>query len=85
MNQDEINAREWADPNNWHGRGSRGYFSRKDTRLWVPKRRGVGSTLNFAHRQAPIWFIGLLVCVPTLAILIKHIANYFGWLQIDSD
>jgi hypothetical protein len=35
MHQTEINKTEWSNPENW----SVGlYFSKKDSRTWVPKR-----------------------------------------------
>ena len=45
-------------PNHW--RLGVFYFNRQDRRLFVPKRRGFGRTLNFAHVGA--WLIvGVIV------------------------
>jgi uncharacterized membrane protein len=62
--QKELDEREWNDPRNWHWTF---YFSRKDSRTFVPRRRGHGSTVNFA-RWGTLWFFLLLMIAP-LAIL----------------
>ncbi|HYG25690.1 MAG TPA: DUF5808 domain-containing protein [Caulobacteraceae bacterium] len=56
---------EWADPQNWSGRFFAIYFSKRDPRLWVPKRRpGWGWTLNMGHPQAGAWLLGVIVLIP---------------------
>lgn len=46
------------------------YVNPHDPALWVPKRMGVGYTLNFAHAKA-WWILGLLLLVPiALAVLL---------------
>jgi hypothetical protein len=51
--QHVINEREWARPQNWHGRWVRWYSSPLVTRVWVPKPESQpGQTLNFAHGAA---------------------------------
>lgn len=47
MTQDQINQAELQNPQNYYLRIF--YFSRKDTRFLVPKRRGYGYTFNFAR------------------------------------
>ena len=64
MSQTEIDEGEWANPRNWHWSF---YFSRNDSRTFVPKRRGYGSTVNFA-RRGTLWFFLLLMLLP-LAII----------------
>jgi len=71
---DEIEQAEWAKPDNW-GDGPMGlYFSKRDRRLWVPKRQpGMGWTLNFAHRAAGLWIVGFGVlgaAIVALAFLV---------------
>ena len=45
--QAEINEVEWQNPANWHGPV---YFSRRDSRGFVPNRkRGIGPAINFAR------------------------------------
>lgn len=55
---------EWANSANW-GRGIFNfYFSKRDPRLWVPKRRpGRGWTLNMAHPRAGAVILGLILFV----------------------
>ena len=66
MNQDAINQREWDDPASW-ARGR--YSSPLDTRLWVPKRTGIGHALNFAHPGAKV-FLGGMAIVPLALLLV---------------
>jgi uncharacterized membrane protein len=68
MTQDEINRVEWENPANWSDNIVGVYFSKRDNRVWVPKRRpGVGWTLNLGHRWGAWWLVGLLVIPPVLA------------------
>jgi uncharacterized membrane protein len=46
------------DPNHW--RLGVFYFNRRDRRLFVPKRHGLGVTLNFGHVAAWV-IIGVIV------------------------
>jgi uncharacterized membrane protein len=70
MTQDDINREEWANPSNW-GDGPWGlYFSKRDSRAWVPKRqRWQGWTLNFGHRHAGMWVLGMTL-LPVLLVLL---------------
>lgn len=71
MNQNEINESEWKNPDNW---STFAYRSRADSRLFVPKRRGFGWTLNFARRGAAIltmFLMALPITAITLAILFR--------------
>ena len=64
--QDAVNDREWNNPANWrHGR----YSSRSDTRLWVPKRAGIGQALNFAHPGAKVFLAGMCI-IPAALLLV---------------
>lgn len=50
--QDEINQAEWENPDNW----STIYFSKKDSRTWVPKKNPKhGSTINFGSSYGARW------------------------------
>ena len=51
------------------------YSNPRDTRLWVPKRAGVGWTINFAHRRAWPVMIALIGAPVALAILIARLAR----------
>jgi uncharacterized membrane protein len=59
MTQDDINQAEWNKPGNW----SCGlYFSKKDNRVWVPKRiKSLGWTLNLGQRKGAIWLISIVI------------------------
>ena len=77
MNQDEINQREWNNPDNW-GRVFAFYRSRLDTRVWVPKQKSwMGRTLNFGNPVGRLWALLLvllpiaLVAVVVFAVLLK--------------
>ncbi|NMA45592.1 MAG: hypothetical protein GX945_03420 [Lentisphaerae bacterium] len=68
MNQREINQAEWRNSDNW----SVGfYFSKKDTRSWVPKQiPWMGWTLNLGNRTGALWMIGFLIGTPLFVILV---------------
>jgi uncharacterized membrane protein len=61
--QKEIDEREWNDPRNWHWTI---YFSRSDSRTFVPKRRGYGTTVNFARRGTVLFFLCLILLPLTI-------------------
>jgi hypothetical protein len=62
---------EWANASNW----SAGlYFSKKDTRVWVPKSiPWTGSTLNLGTRAGAFSMIGLLIGLPLLMIILMSL------------
>lgn len=61
MTQSQINQAEWENPDNWTApKGMVVYFSKKDTRTWVPKQKPwQGSTLNLGQKSGVRWLIGL--------------------------
>ncbi|MFM2136141.1 MAG: hypothetical protein RL021_1541 [Bacteroidota bacterium] len=65
--KDQFN--QWhKDPYNW--KWGMIYYNKKDPRVWLPKRNPVmGWTLNFAHRSAYIWLIGLMA-IPLITMLL---------------
>ena len=73
MTQDDINQNEWNDPKNW---STLTYSSRVDNRIFVPKRRGFGVTMNFGHKNGKIVFIVLIAALITAPLVI------LGVLQI---
>ena len=72
MDQKEINEAEWANPENW----SVGlYFSKKDSRTWVPKSvPWMGWTLNLGTRAGACWMLGFLIGLPVLMIVLMSLA-----------
>lgn len=75
MTQDEINSKEWNDPSNWSRPLWLGiYFSKKDTRSWVPKIvPKLGWTVNLGNPAGAAWFVGIMAA----AILAAFCT---GWL-----
>jgi uncharacterized membrane protein len=73
MNQLDVNKVEWSNPDNW----SVGlYFSKKDSRTWVPKSSPwMGWTLNLAKPAGAFWMLGLLVGLPVMIIFLMTFIN----------
>ncbi len=68
MTQEEINQAEWENPDNGSGpKGLSIYFSKKDSRCFVPKQiRGLGPTMNLGRTSGfYCLFIGTLFLVAT--------------------
>lgn len=64
--QDEINKAEYDSPANWHGPL---YASKKNSRIVVPKKRGLrGVTVNFA-KPAGIMIHVINIVVLTIAVV----------------
>ena len=76
MDQKEINRAEWENPENWSGpKWLSVYFSKADTRTWVPKQIPVmGATLNLGKRAGVFWLVGFLVSFPLLVILLMALS-----------
>jgi uncharacterized membrane protein len=72
MNQKEINEAEWMNRDNWSGsRWASFYFSKRDSRTWVPKSiPWMGWTLNLAKPAGAHWLIFFLAGIPTLVLVI---------------
>ena len=66
MTQDQINQLEWENPENW---SFLTYNSPRDSRIFVPKRRGVGVTMNFGHKKGKLSFVLLLVLLALPAMV----------------
>ncbi len=71
MNAQEINGNEWNNANNWSRMGLFGvYFSKKDTRVIVPKViPAFGWTLNVGHRYSVLSLAAAMVS-PVMLVLI---------------
>jgi uncharacterized membrane protein len=73
MNQTEIDKTEWSNPKNWPV-GL--YFSKKDSRTWVPKSAPwMGWTLNLAKHAGEFWMLGLLILLPVLIVILMNFAS----------
>ena len=80
MNQDEINQKEWENPDNWGGpKWFSVYFSKRDSRTWVPKQQpwmGLWlkkATPNLAHTSGVAWLFSI---IGLLFLLVIAIAIY---------
>ena len=73
MTQQEINQSEWENPDNWSDSKMGVYFSKKDNRLWVPKKKAwQGSTINFGHPGGVKSLLGLIF-IPILLVIFVSI------------
>ena len=71
MNQNDINENEWRNPDNWSGSVLGFYFSKKDSRTWVPKSiPWMGWTLNLGKPAGARWLMGFLVGPPLIAVVV---------------
>jgi uncharacterized membrane protein len=67
---------EWKNPDNWHGGILGIYYSKKDSRSWVPKKiPWMGWTINFAQSSG-IWSLAILVMIPVIIILSIFLVMY---------
>ncbi|MDE1920372.1 MAG: hypothetical protein KGJ09_03410 [Candidatus Omnitrophica bacterium] len=65
--QQKINEDQWHNQDNWSGPF---YSSKKDDRLWVPKRNPVfGWTINFGHKYGLLTMI-MISIVPLIAVAV---------------
>ena len=71
MDQKEINKVEWENPENWGGpRWISIYFSKKDSRTWVPGQIPLmGWTLNLAKTSGVIQFLVILIMLCLLPLI----------------
>lgn len=67
MTQDEINSREWNNSSNWTAFT---YRSVLDSRVFVPKRKGVGVTINFGRKNGTLTLIVIIAAVALPGMLI---------------
>lgn len=50
------------------------YYNPNDPRMFVPKRSGLGYTVNLGNRDAVLFLIGLIAAVPAAIVLIALLA-----------
>ena len=71
MTQDQINRTEWDNLENWSHPTFGIYFSKRDSRVWVPKRvPSFGWTINLGHPAGMWWLVGLITVPALIAGLI---------------
>jgi len=75
MENQSLNEAEWRNPDNWSGpRLISIYFSKRDTRTWVPKQMpSIGWTLNLGRPAAVWWLFGFMLSVPLICSIISII------------
>ena len=75
MTQNDINQGEWDNTANW---SVLTYNSPRDSRLFVPKRRGFGWTVNFGNPNGKIVF-GIFLASPVVIVCVALFAAFhFG-------
>jgi uncharacterized membrane protein len=68
MRQTEIEDAEWANPANWYGGFLNLYYSKRDTRGFVPKRNpAMGTTINWAKPEGAWFVVGVIVFIIVVA------------------
>jgi len=71
--QDEVNQVEWNNPNNW----STIYFSKRDSRQWVPKRNPTyGATINFGNPFGSRWIYYLFLLFLMLGAFFGAVVSF---------
>jgi uncharacterized membrane protein len=83
MEQERINQREWENPANWSDSIVGVYFSKRDSRVWVPKRvPAFGWTLNLARPAGAWWLVGLLALPWLLAARARRKRERSGTVRV---
>ena len=75
VDQRSINESEWSNPDNWGGpRWISVYFSKKDSRTWVPKQvPWMGWTLNLAKTSGVLLFLSIIIglfMIPLVTVIV---------------
>jgi uncharacterized membrane protein len=75
-NQQQINCRRSANPDNWSGPAWLSvYFSKRDTRVWVPKRiPALGWTVNLGRTGGVLWMVGIVAGIMLLLAAVNVIS-----------
>jgi uncharacterized membrane protein len=75
MTQNDINQGEWDNAANW---SVLTYNSPRDSRVFVPKRRGFGWTVNFGNPNGKVVF-GMFLASPVVIVCVAlFVAFHFG-------
>jgi uncharacterized membrane protein len=77
MNQQMINQAEWENPDNWSGPAWLSvYFSKRDSRIWVPKQMPwMGWTVNLGRPGGVAWLVVTIIGLPLLVVLVIVLAG----------
>jgi len=78
MTQREIDIQEWNNPDNWSDGFFKAYFSKKDSRPFVPGRfyqkfgmnpHFGGAAINWGHPRGAMWsgILLLMICIVLFA------------------
>lgn len=69
--QTRVNEQSWANDEHWSGHSAIAiYFSKVDSRIWVPKRiPKYGWTLNFGHPNSAYWLLGIMIGLVLLPVV----------------
>ena len=80
MDQQTIKQAEWTNPNNWRGpRWVSVYFSKRDSRVWVPKRiSAFGWTINLGRPGGVAWLFALALGLSLLALGVCILTRSLG-------
>ena len=72
LQNNQANDAQWNNAQNWAGpKLFAVYFSKADSRLWVPKRiPWMGWTLNLGHPKGAVWLVGIIVGIVLLQIAV---------------
>ncbi|MFW5830233.1 MAG: DUF5808 domain-containing protein [Planctomycetota bacterium] len=74
-----VDQAAWSDPANWTGSMLGVYFSKRDFRLWVPKRiPAMGWTINLGHPAGPRWLFGIMLVLALLPVLLTLLLMWAG-------
>jgi uncharacterized membrane protein len=74
MTQQEVNEEEWQNSDNWSGSVLSVYFSKRDSRIWVPKKPPwMGWTVNLAHPAGVWWLFGLLLLPLAITLVVLFV------------
>jgi uncharacterized membrane protein len=69
MDQREIDEAEWKNPANWTGGMFSFYFSKRDSRTWVPKSvPALGWTVNLGKPAGAAWLVGIMFAIPAVIL-----------------
>jgi len=80
--QQQINDREWSNPENWSGSKWFGvYFCKLDSRVFVPKRSfpSLGWTINLGHPKGPRLFYSVIIIIPNIIMAVSVLVFLGLW------